>query len=82
MRVVLSAALASGRSRIEARTTFPSLVGHGSDSDSALDSLRRSVHGWCAGLLARGELEVELDAHGVTCDAGSPNLIVEVTAQP
>lgn len=78
MRVLIAATFAPIKAGIEARAPLLRLTGHGSDTDSATDSLSKAVRAWCVGLNARGELEPRLRQLGVRWEPGSEPLSVEV----
>lgn len=78
MRVLVAATFTPIRSGIEARSPLLRMVGHGSDSDSAADSLAKAVRAWCVGLIARGELEPVLRESGVRWEPGEGAVTVDV----
>lgn len=65
-------------SRIESRSPLLQLAGHGNDSASADESLRRTVRAWCVGLQVRGELEPALRSRGMRWDPEGSELEIEI----
>jgi hypothetical protein len=81
MRVIVGATLRPIKAGIEARSPLLQLVGHGSDSGTAVESLTRAVRAWCSGLQRRGELEAALRRSGVRWEPIGAELEVEVETQ-
>jgi hypothetical protein len=78
MRVLVTPTFTPIRPGIEARSPLLELSGHGRDRASATESLLKSIRAWCAGLVARGELEVALRQRGVKWDPEGDQLVVEI----
>lgn len=81
MRVIVGATLRPIKAGIEARSPLLRLVGHGSDSGTAIECLTRAVTAWCSGLQRRGELEAALRRSGIRWEPIGAELEVEVETQ-
>lgn len=81
MKIVINAELGfSGRSGVEARSPDLRLTSHGLNEQDALQSLKRGITAWCAGLQSMGKLEEVLKAKNIHWEDNGGALDIELTS--
>lgn len=65
VKIQLETRIRQIKAGVEARAPALRIVGHGPDTDGALESLKIAARAWCIGLQARQQLEGALTHEGI-----------------